>query len=341
MVSRSPIATLLPYAAALACMPLPAETLRELADRRSFGIGAAVAVNALRDDAEYRAVLGREFNMVVPENAMKMGWLQASRDKFAFSDADEIVAFAQSNRMRVRGHTLVWHQCLPDWFKTGSWSRAEALNVFSQHIAKVVGHYNGAVYAWDVVNEAVEDDGSMRKTVWLERIGPDYIEQAFCFAHEADPKALLFYNDYSAEWPNKKADAILAMVKRMRSRGVPINGVGFQCHFACDKYPAPAEFAANMSRFTALGLEVQITELDLRIEKPVTDEKRVQQARAYRDIIDAACRTANCTAVLTWGFTDKYSWVPGFFKECDEALPFDRIFAPKPACEAIRAGLKQ
>ena len=331
---RSPLALLLLYAAALPGMPLHAETLRDLAGRRSVGIGAAVDAKALRDNAEYRAVLCREFTMVVAENAMKM-WIQQERGKFSFSDADEIVAFAQSNKMRVRGHTLVWHQSLPRWFMTGSWSRAETLSVLSQHIASVVGHYKGAVYAWDVVNEAVEDDGSMRKTVWLDRIGPDYLDHAFRLAHAADPKALLFYNDYGAEWPCRKADAILAMVARMQSNGVPIDGVGFQCHFDCSNYPAPAMFAANMNRFSALGLEVQVTELDVGVKKPVTDDKRAIQARVYRDIIDAACRATNCTAILTWGFTDKYSW-----KADAEALPFDRAFRPKPAYEAIRNGLK-
>lgn len=332
---RSPRALLLLYAAVLLGMPLHAETLRDLAGRRSVGIGAAVDAKALRDNAEYRTVLGREFNMVVAENAMKM-WIQPERGKFSFSDADEIVAFAQSNKMRVRGHTLVWHQSLPRWFETGSWTRAETLSVLSQHIASVVGHYKGAVYAWDVVNEAVEDDGSMRKTVWLDRIGPDYLDHAFRLAHAADPKARLFYNDYSAEWPNKKADAILAMVTRMKKDGVPIHGVGFQCHFDCGKYPGPAEFAANMNRFSALGLEVQVTELDVGIAQPATDDKRAFQARVYRDIIDAACRATNCTAVLTWGFTDKYSW-----KAAVEALPFDRRFKPKPAYDAIRDGLTQ
>jgi len=330
MTSQSPTA-----------VPRPAEALRNLADRRSIGIGAAVAVRPLREDAAYRAVLGREFNMVVAENAMKIHVLQPNPGTFVFSDADKIVEFAQANNMRVRGHTLVWHGSPPQWLETASWPRAEALDVLSRHIATVVGHYKGIVCAWDVVNEAVNDDGSMRKTVWLDRIGPDYLDHAFRLAHEADPKARLFYNDYGAEWPNKKADAILAMVTRMRSDGVPIHGVGFQCHFDCGKYPGPAEFAANMNRFSALGLEVQITELDIRIPLPVTEDKRALQARVYRDIIDAACSTTNFTAVLTWGFTDSYSWVPNFFKGYDEALPFDRGFKPKPAYDAIRDGLAQ
>jgi endo-1,4-beta-xylanase len=270
---------------------------------------------------------------------MKMKQTQPERGRFTFADADAIVAFAARTKMRVRGHTLVWHQSLPPWVTTASWSRAEALTVLSQHITTVVSHFKGAVYAWDVVNEAFENDGSLRKTVWLDRIGPDYIEQAFRMAHAADPAALLFYNDYSVELPNKKADAMLALAKEFKARGVPIAGVGFQCHFPYDQYPDHTQFVANMNRFSSLGLQVQVTELDLAIPLPVTDEKRAQQARAYRDIVTAALKAKNCTALVTWGFTDKYSWIPHFRKGQDEALPFDRSFTPKPAYEAIRAAL--
>jgi len=314
--------------------------LRDLADARGIGIGAAVATRPLAGDSAYRATLAREMNMIVAENCMKLHQIQPREGQYDFAGADALAAFAASNNMRLRGHTLVWHQSAPGWLKDRQWSRAELLNVLSQHIATVVGRYKGRVCCWDVVNEALDDKiPGLRTSLWHDVIGPDYLDHAFTFAHAADPRAKLFYNDYCTEGLNRKSDEQYAMLKAMLARGVPVHGVGFQCHFVFDSYPAPETLVSNMNRFADLGLETQITELDLRISTPVTPEKLERQARAYGEIFRAALEARNCTAVLTWGLTDKYSWVPAFFKGFDAGLLFDKDYEPKPAHDAVHQAL--
>ncbi|MHB8627695.1 MAG: endo-1,4-beta-xylanase [Aggregatilineales bacterium] len=317
------------------------DTLRSLAQARGFYIGAAAAIPPLRANAQYGATLSREFNLVVPENVMKMGPLRPTRDTFDFSDADTLVAFAEANGMKVRGHNLVWHQQLPAWLTQGQFSRAELLDILHQHIATVVGHYKGRILAWDVVNEAVGDNGQMRSDLWSQGIGPEYIDDAFRWAHEADPNAKLFYNDYNGEGSGRKSDMIYALVKDLKARGVPIDGVGLQMHVGIDHPPNPTAVRANIARLGALGLQVQITEMDVKIQNGVgtPSERLVAQAEVYRQMLSVCLETPVCTAFLTWGFTDQYSWIPGFTGHPDAPLPFDTNYAPKPAYWALRGVL--
>ena len=195
----------LPLAFAVSCSsggseppsPTPTPSLRSLAQARGIAIGAAVGPQYLRDEPAYAETLGREFSMLTPENAMKFGLVHPDRDRYDFTDADYIVDFAEAHGMQVRGHNLVWHFQLPTWLTEGTWTRDELIAILHEHITTVVGHYRGRVAAWDVVNEAVGDDGSLRDTIWLRGIGPEYVDMAFRWAHEADPDALLFYNDYA------------------------------------------------------------------------------------------------------------------------------------------------
>jgi endo-1,4-beta-xylanase len=194
---------------------------------------------------------------------------------------------------------------------------------------------------WDVVNEAIDDGGNMRDSIWLRVIGPDYIEMAFRWAREADPHAKLLYNDYSGEDMGHKANKIYELVKDLKARGVPLDGVGLQMHFEAGKYPKVQDMAANMRRLGELGLEVHVTELDLRVNEPFTPEKLEQQARAYREILEVCLAAPNCRDFIMWGLTDRHSWVPGFFKGTGAALIFDEALQPKPAyfslIDALRA----
>jgi endo-1,4-beta-xylanase len=295
-----------------------------------------VASSALcSNDPAYHETLTGQFSALTPENAMKFGPLCSSRGNYDFGEADAIVAVAEEHGMKVRGHTLVWHNQLPSWLIERQWTRDELIEILREHITTVVGHYRGRIWAWDVVNEAVEDDGSLRDTLWLQGIGPEYIEMAFRWAHEADPDALLFYNDYNGEGLGKKSDAIYALVADLRKRGVPIDGVGLQMHISLEGAPSPEDVAANMKRLGALGLQVHITEMDVRIQEPVTEEKLAAQARIYHSMLDVCLVAPNCTAFVTWGFTDSHSWIPDFFPGSGAALIFDEFYRPKPACSEM------
>jgi endo-1,4-beta-xylanase len=242
--------------------------------------------------------------------------------------------------MKVRGHTLVWHNQNPSWLPRAIKTRDEAIAVLKDHIQTVVGHYKGRIAAWDVVNEAVDDStGELRESPWLTAIGPDYIALAFQFAHEADPDAKLYYNDYSAEGIGGKGDAVYELVKGLKEQGVPIDGVGWQGHFQSSSFIM--DMKDNGRRLADLGLEVSITELDVRIPIPPTDTMIENQAKMYKKVTETCLALPNCKAIVTWGFTDKHSWVPGFFSGEGAALPFDETYKPKLAYEAIRAALLQ
>lgn len=304
--------------------------LRNLAEECGIYIGAAVE-RSLLDIPDYAYILKREFNILTTENALKFGPVHPQRDAYSFSDVDYIISFAERNGMKVRGHTLVWHQQLPSWVAQGNYSREEWISILREHIMTVVGRYKGRIYAWDVVNEAIADDGTLRDTIWLRNIGPEYIEMAFRWAHEADPQAILFYNDYGAEGLNVKSNATYNLVKSLLEKGVPIHGVGLQMHLSLENPLNPQEVAANIKRLNDLGLEVHITEMDVRIRMPARWEDLVEQAKIYRDILRVCLSVERCKAFVIWGFTDKYSWIPGYFSGYGAALIFDESYVPKPA----------
>jgi endo-1,4-beta-xylanase len=315
------------------------ETLRDLAEARGIEIGAAVAMRPLREEAQYAEILAREFGMTVGENAFKWEAIHPGPTTYYFDDPDAIVALAEANGMKVRGHTLVWHNQNPSWLKRKTKTRDEAIAVLRDHIQTVVGRYKGRIVAWDVVNEAVDDTtGELRESPWLTAIGPDYIKLAFEFAREADPDAKLYYNDYSAEGVGGKADAVFELVKGLKEQGVPIDGVGWQGHFQSGTYID--DIKTNGRRLADLGLEVSFTEVDVRIRIPATERALEQQGRSYGKITEICLQLPNCKAIVTWGLTDLHSWVPGFFAGEGAALPFDESYKPKPAYEAIAAALR-
>ena len=318
------------------------EPLRALADKRGILIGSAISLGALKQDPAYGAVAAREFNVLTPENEMKWGPIHPERNRYDFSASDELVAFAQAHKMAVHGHWLVCHGQNPDWLDKGTFSREEYIGILRDHITTVVSRYKGRVAIWDVVNEAVENgnSGALRKTLWQKGIGDDYLELAFRMAHEADPDAILIYNDYAAENINAKSDGIYRMVKAMKKKGVPIHGIGFQMHVPLT-YINLDSFAKNLQRFADLGLKIYITEMDVRLRKDTTPEKLDAQAKVYGDILAVCLAQKACKGFQTWGFTDKYSWIPSSAKGFDDALIFDREYNPKPAYQVIRTVLKK
>lgn len=321
-------------------LPTAEVALRQSAAGRGIELGAAVAVEPLRDDPDYRQVLGREFNLITAENVMKFNAIEPKRGEFDFRAADELVEFAAQNGMRVRGHTFVWHQALPDWLTNGGFSRDEMITILRDHISAEARHFKGKVFAWDVVNEAFEDTGALRSTPWSEGIGSDYVEIAFRAAREADPDALLFYNDYNAEGMNAKSDAVYALVKDLKEKGL-IDGVGLQMHVDASQGPARADLEENMRRLGELGLVVHITEMDVKVLGAPTQRQLEDQAAVYRDVTAACLSVPACKAIVFWGFTDRYSWIPIQNSRYGTALPFDENYLPKPAYHAIRQVLAE
>lgn len=313
--------------------------LRALADARAFSIGTAVSARPLREDAAYRHLVVREFNMVTCENALKFGPLRPAPDCFAFDDADAIVAFAEAHAMTVRGHTLVWHKQMPGWIEEEALGRDASIDLIRGHIHAVTKRYRGRIAAWDVVNEAFTDDGRWRDTFYLRELGPDYIKMAFRWAHEGDPGAKLFYNDYGADGLNAKSRAVYRMVKGLLDDDVPIHGVGLQMHLVLGDVPSTCAVGANIRRLNRLGLEVHMTEMDVRAKTPVSEEDLCEQARVYGDLMRTCLKADNCPALVVWGATDRHSWVPGWFPGYGAPLLFDEEGHDKPAATTLREEL--
>lgn len=317
-------------------------TLRETAEKAGLLVGTAVNDWQLPVNPAYREVLAREFNYVTPENCMKWGEIEKRRGEPDYERGDELVTFAEAHGMKVKGHALLWHQMLPGW--VNRLPPDELRTAIDKHIREVVGHWKGRIIAWDVVNEAFEDNGEFRAQPFFSKLGEDYIAHAFQVAHEADPAALLFYNDYNAEGVGPKADAVAALAKRLRERGVPISGIGLQMHLdgaqPATRTDLPREIAGNMARLAALGLLVNVSEMDVRIRgTPGSDADRFAlQSDIYRAVA-AACRAQpRCHGLTLWGFTDAHSWVDGFFGP-DDPLPFDEQYRRKPAFYGLREAI--
>ncbi|MGW3448619.1 non-reducing end alpha-L-arabinofuranosidase family hydrolase [Streptomyces sp. NPDC001076] len=280
--------------------------------------GTAVAAGRL-GDSTYSTLLDREFNMITPENEMKWDTIEPSRGNFNFGPGDQIVSHAAAHGQRMRGHTLVWHSQLPNW--VSSITDANTLrSVMDNHITQEMTHYKGKIYAWDVVNEAFADGGSgqHRSSVFQNVLGNGFIEEAFRTARAADPAAKLCYNDYNIEnWSDAKTQGVYNMVKDFKSRGVPIDCVGFQSHFGTGG--PPASFQTTLSKFAALGVDVQITELDIA----------QASATAYANTVQDCLNVARCTGITVWGIRDSDSWRTG-----ENPLLFDNNGNKKPAYDA-------
>ncbi|MPY58886.1 endo-1,4-beta-xylanase [Streptomyces spongiae] len=314
-----------------------ATTLRGYADARGARIGAAVADGPLQNESAYTTVLDREFNSVTAENAMKWDALEPSRNSYNWAAADRLVVHATSHNQGVRGHTLAWYAQLPSWLKNGNFSATELNTLLKKHIDTTVGRYKGKIYAWDVVNEAFNEDGSMRSSLWQDKLGTGYIANALRWAHAADPAAKLYINDYNIEADNAKSDGLYNLAKQLLTQGVPLHGIGFQSHFVVGG--VPSSMKANLKRFSDLGLEVSVTELDIRIPLPASSAELAQQSTDYKTATENCLGVPRCAGVTVWGLTDKYSWIPGTFSGYGAALPYNESYAAKPAYTGLSNGL--
>ncbi|MFH8925867.1 endo-1,4-beta-xylanase [Streptomyces pristinaespiralis] len=302
-----------------------ASTLGASAAEKGRYFGTAVAANHL-GESPYVSTLNTEFNSVTPENEMKWDALEKSRNSFSYGPADQIVSHAQSRNMKVRGHTLVWHSQLPSW--VGSLNATELRSAMNNHITQVMQHYRGKIHSWDVVNEAFQDgsSGARRSSPFQDKLGNGFIEEAFRTARAADPAAKLCYNDYNTDGQNAKSNAVYNMVKDFKQRGVPIDCVGFQSHFNSAS-PVPGDYQANLKRFADLGVDVQITELDI-------EGSGSSQADSYSRAVNACLAVTRCTGITVWGITDKYSW-----RASGTPLLFDGNYNKKPAYHSVLAAL--
>jgi endo-1,4-beta-xylanase len=303
-------------------------TLQAAAAESGRYFGTAIAANKLSESA-YTTIANREFNMVTAENEMKLDATEPNQNQFNFTNGDRIVSWARSNGKQVRGHTLAWHSQQPGWMQnmSGSALRSAMLN----HVTQVATHYRGQIHSWDVVNEAFADGSSgARRDSNLQRTGNDWIEAAFRAARAADPNAKLCYNDYNTDnWSHAKTQAVYNMVRDFKSRGVPIDCVGFQAHFNSGN-PVPSNYHTTLGNFAALGVDVQITELDIA-------GSGTAQAEQYRGIVQACLAVSRCTGISVWGVRDSDSWRSG-----DTPLLFDgngnKKLAYNYTLDALNAG---
>jgi endo-1,4-beta-xylanase len=305
---------------------------------------------------EYQQVLGAQFSSLTPENDMKWESVHPSADVYDFASADALVAYAKANHQQVRGHTLLWHSQNPAWVTEASktWTCDDARAVLHDHISTVVGHFKGEIYQWDVANEIFQDTwdaGGVRLRTeanpFLKACARDPIallEDAFRWAHEADPDAVLFLNDYNAEGINAKTDAYYALVQRMLADGAPVGGFGAQAHLSL-QYGYDTTLQANFERFAALGLQVAVTEADVRIpllpgETAPTAEQVATQTDRYDAMLQACLNVSACTSFTVWGFPDANSWVPAVFPGEGWATIFEDDYTPKPAFTAMLRSLE-
>jgi endo-1,4-beta-xylanase len=285
-----------------------AATLKAAADCTGRLIGAALSSQRLSESGY--ATAAKEFNYVTCENEMKWDQIEPSKGQFSWSAADQVVNFASSNGMKVKGHTLVWYNQLPQWVSSLS-NKDDVRSAMLAHIKGVMQHYKGKVAVWDVVNEAVSIEGtSFRDCPFYKYLGEKYIDEAFKAAREADPDVKLYYNDYNDEGLTPKSDFVYKLLKRLVTDGVPIDGVGMQMHYGKpnDTFTI-ADLKANIQRIVDLGLEVVYSEMDVHRCSGMTD---TEQTTLYHDLIAACVAEPKCKAVTFWGITDKYSWLNSY-----------------------------
>ena len=313
----------------------PSDTLKAAANAQGRLVGTAVQ-SSLLANGQYSAVVSREFNYLTAEYEMKWNVHEPVPEAFAFGAGDAIVSYAASQGMRAKGHTLIWHGSTPSW--ASALPAAELRAAVERHIRSVVSHYRGRVHAWDVVNEAVADDGAgLRDTVFRQRLGEGYIADAFRLAREVDPGARLFYNDYGGEGLGPKSNRIYDLMRDLLAAGVPVDGIGLQMHVSALNRPPDSSIAANIRRLADLGLTVHISEMDVRIANmPGSQETRLDAQRAaYHDIVRICMMEPRCEAITFWGFTDAHTWISG-----DSPLLFDARYMPKPAYTGVLDALR-
>jgi endo-1,4-beta-xylanase len=310
--------------------------------------GAAARSDALASDPSYRAAMVANCQMIVPESELKWLELRPTRDEYRFEKADAIVDFARQNRIEVRGHTLAWYGAMPAWTDAIG-SRTEAERELVDHIETVVSRYRGAIPSWDVVNEPLaewpEDETSLRPSIWSRRMGPDYLAIALRATAAADPDARLVLNEYDVEFRGARfaarRKALVRMLHSLRERDVPLHAVGLQAHLFAGRAIDRDGLQALLAEIASLGLDVLITELDVidyGLPGKVSERDALVAAVAGR-FLEAVCDVVRPKAILTWGLSDRYTWVPTYFKRPDgmpnRPLPLDVDLKRKPLFDVI------
>ncbi|KAI8993824.1 endo-beta-1,4-glucanase [Trametes punicea] len=287
-------------------------------------------------DTQYTAILEAPnmFGQITAENSMKWDATEPEQGVFTFTEADQIANLATSHGQLLRGHNCVWHQQLPSWVTSGNFDAAQLTSIIQNHCGTLVGRYSGRV--WDVVNEPLNDDGSFRSDVFFNTLGESYIPIALRAAKAADPNAKVYINDFNIEGLGAKATAMKNLVQSLKSQGVPIDGIGLQSHFIVGE--VPTTLVQNMQEFVALGVEVAITELDIRMTLPETAALLEQQKQDYQTVISACQAVQGCVGITLWDFTDKFSFIPSTFPGQGAACPWDENLVRKPAFDGIVAG---
>jgi endo-1,4-beta-xylanase len=336
------------------------QSLKE-AYEKDFLVGAALNATQIEEkDAMAATLIPKQFNAITPENIMKCEVIHPQWDKYNFTMADKIVEYGKKYNMPVHGHTLIWHSQLSS-FARGINDADSFRTFFTNHITTVASRYDGKVSSWDVVNEALEENGSMRKSIFLNKLGPDYVVDAFRLAQKASPNSELYYNDYNNEQPNKRAGCI-ALIKKIQAAGVRIDGVGIQGHWHTGKLQLK-DIEESIIAYAALGLKVMITELDLEVlprdfqgadintrvaSNPtlnpfvngIPDSVLKQQANDYENLFKLFSKHQDkIVRVTLWGVNDGQSWLNNWpvRGRTNYPLLFDRSFNPKPAYNAIMA----
>ncbi|KAJ3919063.1 endo-1,4-beta-xylanase C precursor [Lentinula edodes] len=310
-------------------------TVAQTAGKKYFG---SATDNPEFTDAAYLAILSDNtyFGQITPGNSMKWDATEPEQGTFTFSGGDAVVSLAQGNSQLVRGHNCVWYNQLPSWVTSGSWTNATLTAAVQNHCSTLVSHYKGDMYSWDIINEPFNDDGTWRSDVFYNTMGTYFVDVALIAARAADPNAKLYINDYNIEGTGAKATAMMNLVSDLKSRGIPIDGVGLQGHFIVGEVPTTIQTV--MEQFVALGVEVAITELDIRMTLPETDALLEQQQTDYKNVISACNAVAGCIGVSCHLLTACYSWVPSTFAGQGAACPWDANLIKKPAYDGIIAG---
>lgn len=298
-----------------------------------FPIGVAVDMVELASNSTYNNVALKQFNSFTPENGFKPNQLHPQENSFNFFQADDLVQTCNDNNIRLHGHTLVWHIQLPQWMLNyeGDWEE-----LLKNHVQTIVSHFKGKVVAWDVVNEAFNEDGTLRNSIWLQKIGSSYIEKAFRYAHEADPNALLFYNDYGLEYNPTKRNATIKLLNNLKARGVKVDGIGLQTHVST-QYPQASQIASALHDVAKNGYKIHISEIDISINPQNQEIKDIdnqfqKQAYVLAEIVSHYKQLPPHLqyGITFWGLSDANSWIRSFYNREDYPLLFDDNYQPKP-----------
>ncbi|EGG01430.1 family 10 glycoside hydrolase [Melampsora larici-populina 98AG31] len=292
--------------------------------------GVAVNSTLLKIDSEYRKIIEEGFEVLTPENAMKWELTEKVRGVFTFEDADEIVNYASEHNKRSRGHTIIWQQQVPSWLP--ELDPEELIKAIQDHLKALLHHYKGRLYAIDICNEIIEEDGSFKNTFWYQKLNKTFPRIALKTARELDPTVKLYINDYSIEAINKKSDGLYQLAKELKEQGL-LDGIGFQSHFTVGG--VPKDMQENLERFAALDLDVAITELDIRMKLPSSNEDINQQAQDYSNVVKICRSIARCVGITLWGVSYQNSWIPSFFPGTGAALLYDENYKPTKAFEAF------